>query len=488
MYLSKKVSLIVAAVLFGTFTQSVRAEKTDTITQYGITWKLSEPAEVGQFVTGDYYVVGNCEVVSITPPPGNGRNGSELNPPLNDGYSGYDSREEAGRYDPKMSTALPIHMKPGDALISTISVSDKEFGNIPDWLRRSDKSGCPVKSACVLTCLAAAAPADAFRPSYCDRSQKIYLASNLKRGLLPHLPYGKDTFDTDQGPLTVEEFADHYNRVWLDLVFFSFDAPAAYQPQYGRELGRAAGLASLILMTDLLPELKEKILIGFVQNGIDLWGIVRAGFHGWEAFGGHGSGRKWPIVFAGIMLGDDEMASPSKSYPQCQFGEDIQTLYKRCWTGANVVYAGHNGVDKNGNNVNSKPGWGQYEDLQPKDWPNDPEEPGMNEAYRRSCTSLAWVGEALAARIMHAEKYWDHDAFFSYVDRWMTEDDTQFLKTIKEQTSRPPYPAGGLTYLDWAWQRQTWDPFVMEMWQKYRDNLTVGPNGEKTPPAEATWK
>ena len=35
---------------------------------------------------------------------------------------------------------------------------------------------------------------------------------------------------------------------------------------------------------------------------------------------------------------------------------------------------------------------------------------------------------------MHAEKYWDHDAFFSYVDRWMTEDDTQFLKIIQEQT------------------------------------------------------
>jgi hypothetical protein len=486
---SKKACLIAGAVLLGMFARNARAEKTDTITQYGITWKLSAPADVGQFVTGDYYVVGDCEVVSINPPPGNGRNGSELNPPLVDGYSGYDSREPAGRYDPKMSTPLPIHMKPGDALISTISASDKEFGNIPNWLRRSDKSGCPVKSACVLTCLASAVPADAFRPSYCDRSQKIYLASNLRRNLLPSLPYGKDTFDTDQGALMLKEFEDHYIRVWLDLVFFSFDAPAEYQPQYGRELGRAAGLASLMLMTDLPPARKEKLLIGFVQNGIDLWGIVRAGFHGWQGFGGHGSGRKWPIVFAGIMLGDDEMASPGKTYPQCQFGEDMQTLFKRSWTGAKVVYAGHQGVDKNGNNMNkTTPGWGQYEDLQPKDWPIDPEEPGMNEAYRRSCTSLAWVGEALAARLMHAEKYWDHDAFFSYVDRWMTEDDTQFMKTIQAQTKFPPYPATGLSYADWAWQRQTWDPFVMEMWQKYRNDIPAGPNGEKTPAAETTWK
>ena len=307
--------------------------------------------------------------------------------------------------------------------------------------------------------------------------KKIYLARNLKRNLLPSLPYGKDTFGTEQCVVPLKEFEDHYIRVWLDLVFFSFDAPVEYQPQYGRELAMAPGLASLILMTDLPPERKERLLIGFVQNGIDLWGIVRAGFHGWQAHGGHGSGRKWPIVFAGIMLGDEAMASPNKSYPQCQFGEDMQTLYRRSWTGANVVYAGHQGVDKNGHDVNTRqPGWGQYEHLQPKDWAN-----GMNEDYRRGCTSIAWVGEALAARLMHAEKYWDHDAFFSYVDRWMTENDTEFLKIIYDQT--------GLDYSDRSLrQRETWDPFVMEMWQKYRNNIPPGPDGEKTPPAETTWK
>ena len=106
-------------------------------------------------------------------------------------------------------------------------------------------------------------------------------------------------------------------------------------------MAEAPGLASLALMTDLPPEKKERLLIGLVQNGIDLWGIVRAGFHGWQAHGGHGSGRKWPIVFAGMMLGDDEMASPTKTYPNVQFGEDMQTLFKRSWTGAKVVYAGH---------------------------------------------------------------------------------------------------------------------------------------------------
>jgi hypothetical protein len=476
---SKKGILLVTAILSCAYAQGAQAEKTDTITQYGITWKLSQPAEVGQFVTGDYYVVGDCEVVSITPPPGNGRNGCELNPPLNDGASGYDSREEGHRYDASMCTPLPILMKSGDALISTISVSDQEYNKTTRrWLRRIVVSPCPVKSACVLTCLASAVPEDAFRPSYCDRSQKIYLARNLKSDLLPSLPYGKDTFPVDLGvTVSLKELEDHYQRVWLELVFFSFDAPVEYQPQYGRELAEAPGLASLALMTDLPLERKEKLLIGLVQNGIDLWGIVRAGFHGWQAHGGHGSGRKWPIVFAGIMLGDDEMASPTKTYPNVQFGEDMQTLFRRCWTGANVVYAGHQGVDRNGEDINKRdPGWGQYEHLQPKDWASR-----MNEDYRRGCTSIAWVGEALAARIMHAEKYWDHDAFFAYVDRWMTEDDTEFIKTIKAQT-------GWDFSEDYLLQRETWYPFVMEMWRKYRDNLPPDPNGEKTPPAEVTWK
>jgi len=48
---------------------------TDTVSQHGITWKFSEPARVGQFVNGDYYVVGPVTITSITPRPENGRNG-----------------------------------------------------------------------------------------------------------------------------------------------------------------------------------------------------------------------------------------------------------------------------------------------------------------------------------------------------------------------------------------------------------------------------
>ena len=137
-------------------------------------------------------------------------------------------------------------------------------------------------------------------------------------------------------------------------------------PQYGREYGRVAGIAALLLCTDLKPEQKEPLLVNYVQVGIDLGAMVRAGHPGWTGFGGHGSGRKLPIVFAGLMLGDEELANVNKSFPKVSFGEDEQTAYGDCWTGAKVVFAGHSAIDaatgvgrSRGNN------WGPYEHTPP---------------------------------------------------------------------------------------------------------------------------
>jgi len=419
---------------------------TDILTCDGITWKFSEPARVGRFVNGDYYVVGPVTIVSIDPRPENDRNGSVLNlPPLND-RSGFDSRVEGNRYHPEMRSDPPIRMQPGDALVSSISVD--EMGVLPAPLRPSDKAISPVRSVSVLTCLAEPVSPDAFRPSYCDRKQTVYLARNLRQDLLPSLPRVKSTPD-------MREWADRYRRPWMDVCFFGFDAPIDYMPHYGRELGRAAGIATLMLMLDFPREEKEKLLINFVQRGIDLWGIAQAGYPGWPGHGGHGSGRKWPIVFSGIMLGDKEMQSPNSRYPDLKFGEDMQTIYGKGWTGAFALYAGHVGAD--GEKVQK--GWGAYEHLPPSQWVSM-----LGESYRRCCTSISWVGEALAARIMRAEKIWNHPAFFDYVDRWMAEDDTEAIEAIKEQTGQD-YSA------DYARQRQAWDPFVEEMWAKYRPTL-----------------
>ena len=84
-------------------------------------------------------------------------------------------------------------------------------------------------------------------------------------------------------------------------------------PQYGLEYGRVSGICALLLCTDLKPEQKEPLLLNYVQVGIDLGGMVRAGHAGWAGWGGHGSGRKLPIVFAGLLLDDPQLAHVNKS-------------------------------------------------------------------------------------------------------------------------------------------------------------------------------
>ena len=238
---------------------------TDTVSQHGITWELQEKVRVGRFVNGDYYVVGPVTIVSVTPRPQNGRNGSVLNLPPANARSGFDSRVAGGRYDPKLMVQLPLAMKPGDALVSSISV--ERMGELPAPLRPADRSHSPVRSVAVLTCLAEPVPADAFRPSYCDRQQRIYLARNLRRELLPKLPPvegppGEAGWVSKADP---KEWAVRFQRPWIDTCTFNFDVPAEYMPHYGREVGRAVGIASLVLMCDFPAEQKELIFERFTR-------------------------------------------------------------------------------------------------------------------------------------------------------------------------------------------------------------------------------
>ena len=429
------------------------------VSQNGITWEFETEVPVGQFVNGDYYVVGDVTVVSITPQPQDGRNGSVLNQPVN-GRAGYDDRIQ-GRYDPDQAIKPPLMMKPGDALISTISGGDPDTN--PRLLRTIEKSNSPVRTAAVLTCLDSSVSSDAFRPGYCDRETRIYLARDLKRHILPKLENVESTPDLDF-------WIDILKGPWLDTVTFGFATPYEIMPSYGREIAYSASVASLLLCLDIPEEKKEELLINFVQIGIDLWSVIRAGDSGWPAQGGHGNGRKWFIVLSGILLGDEEIQSPYKTLPDVKFSEDMQTMYGDGWTGATALYAGHMGKD--GEEVN--PGWGPYEHQHPSEWKDR-----IGEGYRRCCTSISWVGEALAARILHAEEIWDHPAFFDYVDRWMEEDDTEFIAIIKEEIG-DDYSA------KWARQGQSGYTFIDDMWATYRHNLPdpVKVNEEKHTPGK----
>jgi hypothetical protein len=464
-----------------------------SISQYGITWIFEKPARAGQFVNGDWYVVGPVTVSLIEPKPLYGseipeneldhmdkersldqrvRNGFMLNPPPQMKVA-YDSGVR-NWFDPALIQKLPVTMKPGDSLVSTISMPKGLVlrAQLRNKIERGVEDSSPIRTAAVLTCVSEPQPEDAFRPAFCDRSQKIYLARNLKRDLLPAAAAPKSL-------PKLELYTRFTQRPWVGTCFFGFEEPVENMPQYGLEYGRVAGISALLLCTALPPKQKESLLINYIQVGIDLGGMIRAGHPGWTGFGGHGSGRKLPIVFAGLLLGDDKLAHINKSFPNASFGEDEQTAYGESWTGAKVVFAGHSGIDVvTGLGRDRGNGWGPYEHTPPSQW-----KAGQNtsESYRRCCTSVGWVAQALALRLMQAEGAWNHDAFLDYVDRWMFEDDSAFVKKIKDDTGKDHDH-------DWSRQGQAWDAFVNEMWAKHRSKLQPSIEGWKQPHDDSYYR
>ena len=448
-----------------------------SVSKDGITWKFSQSVPVGQFVNGDYYVVGPVTITAIDPAPTTSspyENGSVLNLPTANSKSGFDSRlndgtDESWWFDATLRSYPPISLKPGDALVSTISLA--QIHSVPEVMRASDMSASPVASASVLTVLSAAPSADTFRPSYCDRGQTIYHANALQRSLLPSLAPPNPS-----GTPTLAQFEAYYRQPWIDTNPFLFDAPAEYMPSYGQHVAFADSYASLLLMLNFPADQKVNLTNYFVQYGIDLYGCLQAGV-GWPAFGGHRSGRKLPIIFAGILLNNAGMKNLSTAYPN-QFGEDMQTVYvnqipggyQQAWQGATVIYGGHYGVHAADSSPVSAGLYGPYEQMQPANWQIlTPPGEQLGEAYRRCCTSVSWVGEALAAYLINGKSTWNYPPFFDYVNRWMTEDDSQAVAEIKAQS--------GYDYsADWERQGQTqyWldgevsqPTFIDDMWHAY---------------------
>ena len=468
----------------------------ESVSQYGITWTFEKPSRVGQFINGDFYVVGPVTVVKIDPAPRYGkevaddeldrrdrekvpvdnrcRNGSMLNAPArqevawDSGILNYYRSEHRAR--------LPIAMKGGDSLASSISLRQGEKVTYPyhPGTVRGEGDNSPVKVVAVLTCVAEALPPDAFRPSYSGHDPTIHLARDLRRELLPH-------FDRPREAPDAVKWADLLQRPWCDSGFFSFDVPQQSMANYSQANAQILANAALLACCEPKGPTQERLLINVVQVGIDYFGLIRQGHPGWACHGGHGSGRKFPIVFAGAMLGDEAMANINKSFPKAAFGEDEQTAYGDCWTGAKVVFTGHSGIDAvtgiGRDFVRAGNPWGPYEHLPPSQWV--PEE-FRSDAYRRANTSTCWVAQALVLRAMKLEKAWNHDAFFDYVDRWMFEDDKPFRIEIAKYC-RPPYKSSD--YLDeskdWFHEGYADRPWIKELWNKYRPLSSAPTDGWK---------
>jgi hypothetical protein len=436
------------------------AEEAATISQYGITWTFDKPYPVGQFVTGDYWVIGPVTIVGVAPTPApssappdgtfKSRYGATAlvdNPQLRNGSvitlkadknEGYDSRPK--NFSPELSATLPVQLDVNRTLISTISNDHLPVTVLcSDLLWKGEQQGAlALKAAAVLTCLDKEPPADAFRPPYIGTNKPIYEAKNIDWNVLPKLavPAGA----------TVPSWAQYeryLQRPWIDNIdswMYSFTVPSDNQPIYGREWARVTATASLMLMLDVPQAQKEKLAEEMIQLGIDVKGLAKNG-RNWIGDGGHYTGRKWPILFAGLLLDNKDLRTVP---PDTIFAEDQQTYYGSGFLGQTALFqiVFHT--------VPLPP----YQEKDPATWTHDDEK---GEGYRIT-NSGAWSEVALAALLMKARHLWNHDAYFDYCDSWMSQEDPFTAK--RGAKPRPPQ------------EGKTLDPFVDAMWATYRQGAS----------------
>ncbi|MEM7235126.1 MAG: hypothetical protein AAF517_23310 [Planctomycetota bacterium] len=400
-----------------------------TITQHGVTWEFDGEYPAGRFANGDYWVVGPVTIVRIDPPSVSGsriQNGSQINPVGGTSSQGFDNAMDRVSYDEDLNVAVdlsassPLVVEPGSSLLSTRSYDEEAVLPQLDGMQ-------------ILTVLAEEPPDDAFRPAYCGSDKSIrFRASDLDTAVLLSLPRVSSTPEMS----VVERY---FERPWMDhLKGWSarYSFPNDNMPDYGREMSHRVSVAALILNMDFTDDEKSTLLISFVQLGIDLYGIVENGGQvNWKNDGGHSAGRKWPILFAGIVLNDPDMLAIG-SDTETLFGEDGQTFYVAMEDGE--INDGHGGYTADDVGMAE---WGITHSTRPH---NDNKSWGTS--YRQCCTAVSWSGWVLAARMMDALELWNHDALFDYQDRYM------------ETEEGPGYPRAS-------------DSFLEESWDTYRSTL-----------------
>lgn len=461
-------------VMFLVFPLILQAAPVKEISQYGITWTFAEAVEAGQFVSGDWWVVGPVQVISVSPEPGPAlegakktesksiygatilvtdfrmRNGSMVHPGEKGGISlskqGWDSRSQT--YDPALTVSFPYELRPEQSLLSSVSSEHYDAkGHLatPNILGQlgiyymNKTSVSALETVAVLTCLTEPPPADAFRPAYVGQGKKIYRASDIQWEKLPRLKAVEATPEWS----TMERI---FERPWFGLPAswqMQNMGPSMNQPNYGREYTRMSSIASLMLCLDVPSEQKEALLISYLQWGIDLEGLARSG-RSWSADGGWWQGRKWPIYFASILLDAPEM----RTLPDTRFQEDMDTYYGQGADGQTALWQIC---------YHSHPRQPHQEKTREQ---SNAKEYKMAEGYR-FINSSSWIGQALAAQHMMAREMWNHDAYFDYVDHYMSPAETYAF---------PKWLPAGCT--------RSADLFLEQMWAAHRDSVPEQPGGK----------
>lgn len=410
-------------------------EKKSEITRHDITWKFDKAYPTGQFVNGDPWVLGPVKIVSVTPGWDGEVHGTQVDPPVA-GKAGQGFRKvyRAGaKYQESLRATFPLKLSGVKSVVSTIGMKPQRKGGAYEAF----------ETASVLTVVKKIPVKKSFRPPYIAGKKPIYTAAQIQWKRLPKLKPPAGFKPPTKNPM---------ERLWMDHSGTRGQANGTIHPRKNMSpyyFFMSLSATAQVLLIDF-PKRKE-LLYSYMQYGIDNYHISLHNGDAWRAYGGFGNGRKWPILFTGILLDVKKMQHPPKTCKAKfsrtgtvgKFGEDGHTYFgkltkeypkgKPLWgqdAPAGMWFQNHDNRDPEGI-------------LEPRQLPK--EKPSLGGGYRWLC-SKGWAGPALAARLMGAKELWGHDAFFAYVDRWIKE---EAPKAKKDLYSYGPAP-------------------VKAMWLKYR--------------------
>jgi len=364
-----------------------------SITRSAISWEFATPVTSGTLANGDPWVLAGTTIASKLPAWDGGRGGCQRNPPYcsnggpGTGRHGFDST--ISKFDAARRSTYPITLSAGDTLVSTWSWRAGEPG------APSVVSGAPrptMRNAAVLTAIDA--PPDpafhTFRPAYSgsDRSFR-----RISRGELEAKLAAFPNWPPPAGTPSVSSVIARLDGVQLDFLNTwkgRYAHPSANMEDYARDVTADHGDGILMLLLSIPLADKVEIAKKLIQIGIDQHGILSQGPDWSYAGGGHVSGRRFPTILAGHLLGDAAMRDFFITHTDIRLtGESVQVHRD-----AQGVYW-RDEIDKN----RANPGSIGY----------------------RTQTSNVWIAGVLASRALGLVDSYNLPDAFIYQDAYMEE-------------------------------------------------------------------
>ncbi|MFP4400739.1 MAG: hypothetical protein ACLFPQ_02575 [Candidatus Woesearchaeota archaeon] len=387
--------------------QFADVQTTTSITQYGITWTFSEPVEYGQFVNGDYWVVGPVEIVDIEPEFDGEHHGWMVN--YDGGSQGFESRSVG--FDSSLVPNLPYIANSGDSIIKSVGLEPLEDNFRP-----------PIKTMVVLTVLGSVPEnngANVFRPSLFGNDRTIHTIDEINSSLIPSFsaPLGSN-------PPSFNWVVNRFKMMQLDIdsCCSSENLRAvdnfclgewSHACSYGGSISNANTDATLRLMLDDSYEDKEQALIYYLQFGLDLYYQFNQGVR-WHPNGGHGSGRKLPIIFTGVVLENDDIKNAVLSIDK-QAGDSSIFQEDGFLTATDQGYAIFGSGGNYWNNIITD--YDSRTSIDPYGYIDGSHIPGTS---YQIMNSMMWKGMVVAMNLMPEIKIiWDNPLFENYTIRWV---------------------------------------------------------------------